>query len=249
MTSLILYGLIGSLFSLIGGLILLWRADLAKKATNVLLAFGAGTFIGIALLDILPEAVEMADEPHDIFLAAAAGFAAFFAFERYFMKHMKLGAAAHAHSEHVESLPWMLVAGDTGHNFLDGVVIALAYIANPALGLPTAIAVAMHEVPQEIADFAILLDRGWSKAKVITVNVFSALSAFIGIGVAYIALPFLESSLPILLGSVGGIFIYIAASQLVPEIHHRAGHAHANRIFIAFAAGIILIWYLISLTR
>lgn len=249
MTLLILYGLIGSLFSLAGGLLLLWRAEFAKKITNILLAFGAGTFIGIALLDILPEAVEMADEPHDIFVAAAAGFTAYFALERYFMKHMKLGAADHAHSEHVESLPWMLVAGDTGHNFLDGVVIALAYIANPALGLSTAVAIAMHEVPQEIADFAILLDRGWSKTKVITVNILSALSAFIGIGVAYLALPFFESSLPILLGLVAGIFIYIAASQLVPEIHHRAGHLHANRIFLAFVIGIILIWYLISLAH
>ena len=89
MSQVILYGLIGSLISLLGGLLLLWRADVAKKITNILLAFGAGTFIGIALLDILPEAVEMVDEPDNIFLAAAIGFAAFFAFERYFMKHMK----------------------------------------------------------------------------------------------------------------------------------------------------------------
>ena len=249
MSQIILYGLVGSLISLLGGILLLWRADFAKKITNILLAFGAGTFIGIALLDILPEAVEMTPEPDNIFLAAAIGFAAFFAFERYFMKHMKLGASKHNHSEHVESLPWMLVAGDTGHNFLDGVVIALAYIANPLLGLPTAIAIALHEIPQEIADFAILLDRGWSRVKVIAVNILSALATFVGIAVAYLALPFLESSLPILLGLIAGVFIYIAASQLVPEIHHRAGHEHANRILLAFVIGIILIWYLISLTH
>src|SRR3989344_1937311 len=249
MSQVILYGLIGSLISLLGGLLLLWRGGGGKKKKKNFFSLFARAAFWIALLDILPEAVEMVDEPDNIFLAAAIGFAAFFAFERYFMKHMKLGTAKHDHGEHVESLPWMLVAGDTGHNFLDGVVIALAYIANPALGLPTAIAIALHEIPQEIADFAILLDRGWSKTKVIAVNILSALAAFVGIAVAYIALPFLETSLPILLGLVAGVFIYIAASQLVPEIHHRAGHEHANRILLAFVIGIILIWYLVSLSH
>lgn len=249
MALLLLYGLIGSLISLAGGLFLLWKSDFAKRTTNILLAFGAGTFIGISFLDLLPEAVEMVEEPHDIFLAAIVGFAAFFAFERFFMKYSHKLRGAHPHHEHSESLPWMVVAADTGHNFLDGVVIALAFIADPALGLTTAIAIAAHEIPQEISDFAILLDQGWSKAKVIAVNIFSALAAFLGIGVAYIALPFFEISLPPLLGVVAGIFMYISASQLIPEIHHRAGHLHANRILLAFLTGVIVIWYVITLTH
>jgi zinc and cadmium transporter len=244
MSPLILYGLIGSVFSLAGGLLLLWQAEFAKRITNFLFAFGAGAFIAISFLDILPEAVEMVDEPHPIFIAALIGFTAFFALERLMMKHMHRGTA-HSHSEHGEALPWMTVIADTTHNFLDGVVIAIAFIAEPALGLTTALAIAAHEVPQEIAEFAILLDQGWSKTKIIIANLLSALSAFLGIGVAYIALPFFETQLPLLLGVVSGIFMYIAASQLIPEIHHRAGHAQAYRILAAFVTGILIIGYLI----
>jgi zinc and cadmium transporter len=248
MSPLILYVLIGSIFSLAGGLLLLWQAEFAKRITNLLFAFGAGAFIGISFLELLPEAVEMVDEPHVVFIAALIGFGLFFALERLTMKHMR-HSSGHTHSTHSESLPWMTVIADTTHNFLDGVVIAIAYIANPALGLPTALAIAAHEVPQEIGEFAILLDQGWSKRKIVAVNIISALSAFLGIGIAYLALPFFESHLPVLIGGVSGIFMYIAASQLIPEIHHRAGHVHAYRILAAFLAGILVIGYVISLAH
>lgn len=248
MSSLIFYGLIGSVFSLAGGLLLLWQETFAKRIINYLFAFGAGAFIAISFLDLLPEAVEMVDEPHPIFMAALAGFAAFFALERLMMKHMHR-TGAHTHSEHGEALPWMTIAGDTAHNFLDGVVIAIAYVAEPALGLTTALAIAAHEVPQEIGEFAILMDQGWSKAKIIGANVLSALSALVGIGVALLALPFFEAQLPMLLGIVSGIFMYIAASQLIPEIHHRAGHAQAYRILAAFMVGVLTIGYLIALAH
>ncbi|OGG41067.1 hypothetical protein A2118_00710 [Candidatus Kaiserbacteria bacterium GWA2_50_9] len=249
MSQLILYGLIGSLFSLAGGLLLLWRADFAKRIANILFAFGAGTFMGISFLDLLPEAVEMVSEPDDIFLAAILGFGAYFALERLWMKHVPKGQAVHAHHAHSESLPWMTVAGDSMHNFLDGVVIVLAYLANPALGLTTAVAIAAHEVPQEIGEFAILLDQGWSKSKIIAANLFSALTAFVGIGVGYVAFPFFQSTIPVLLGGVAGIFLYIAASQLIPEIHHRAGHEHAYKLLAAFFVGISIIWYVITLSH
>ncbi len=245
MSSLILYGLIGSVFSLAGGLLLLWQETFAKRIINYLFAFGAGAFIAISFLDLLPEAIEMAGEPHPIFVAALAGFAGFFALERLMMKHMHR-ADAHAHSEHGEALPWMTIIADTSHNFLDGVVIAIAYVAEPALGLTTALAIAAHEVPQEIGEFAILLDQGWSRTKIIAANLLSALSALLGIGIAYLALPFFESQLPLLLGIVSGIFVYIAASQLIPEIHHRAGHTQAYRILAAFAAGIVVIGSLVA---
>lgn len=248
MLQLILYVLIGSVISLVGGLILLWHAAFARRITNVLFAFAAGTFIGISFLDLLPEAVEMVSEPHTVFLAAVMGFGGFFAFERLFMKYTGRGAA-HAHAEHSESLPWMAVVGDSMHNFLDGVVITLAFIANPAFGLTAALAIAAHEIPQEIGEFAILLDQGWSKAKIIAANIISALAAFLGMGIAFLAIPFFEISLPIFLGGVAGIFLYIGASQLIPEIHHRAGHKQAYRVLAAFALGMIVIWYVISVTH
>ncbi len=244
MTTLILYGLVGSAFSLAGGLLLLWQADFAKKITTFLFAFGAGAFIGISFLDLLPEAVEMVEEPHAVFLAALSGFAFFFGLERISMRYLHQGE--HTHSEHSESLPWMTVAGDSIHNFLDGVVIALAYVADPLLALPTAIAIAAHEIPQEIGEFAILLDQGWSKTKIIAVNLFSSFAAFVGIAVGYLALPFFETYLPLLIAGVSGIFLYIAASQLIPEIHHRSGHNEAYRVVLSFILGLVVIGYLIS---
>jgi zinc and cadmium transporter len=181
----------------------------------------------------------MVEEPHPILMSALAGFAIFFALERLLMKHIHFDT--HEHKEHGESLPIMTVIADSSHNLLDGIVIALAYIANPLLGLPTALAIAAHEVPQEISEFAILLDQGWSKTKIILVNLLSASSAFVGMGVAYLALPLIEPILPHLLAGVAGIFIYLSASQIIPEIHHRAGHSQAYRIIGCFLAGILLI--------
>lgn len=248
MAALLLYVLIGSIVSLAGGLLLLWRAEFARKITVYLFAFGAGAFIGISFLDLLPEAIEMTGEPHPILLAALAGFTAYFALERTLMKHLHRGLK-HEHHEHSEALPWMTVIADTAHNFLDGIVIALAYAANPILGLPTALAIAAHEVPQEIGEFSILLDQGWSKAKIIAANAVSAFAAFLGVGLAYFALPFWDASLPYLLGAVSGIFFYIASSQLIPEIHHRAGHREAYRILVAFIAGVVVIGYVVALAH
>src|SRR3989344_5910866 len=149
MLQLILYSLVGGAFSLVGGLLLLTRVDLAKKVITPLLAFAAGAFLGVTFLDILPEAVEQAVEPHSVFIALLIGFVSFFILERLLM-FFHAGESDHEHSEHTEFLPFMLILGDCIHNFLDGILIGLAYIANPVLGLTTALGVAAHEIPQEI---------------------------------------------------------------------------------------------------
>src|SRR3989344_1947007 len=144
MIQLIFYSLIGGVFSLVGGLILLTRLDIAKKIITPLLAFSAGAFLGVTFLDILPEAIEQVAEPHNIFIALLIGFVSFFILERLLMFfHVK--ETDHKHSDHTEFLPFLLILGDCIHNLLDGVIIALAYIANPILGLTTALGVAAHE--------------------------------------------------------------------------------------------------------
>ena len=252
MLHLLLYGLIAGLFSLIGGLIVIWRAETAKKIIIPLITFAAGAFMAVSFLDILPEAVESGKEPHYIFLATLAGFFLFFALERTLMrfthKHI-IDSEGVVHSEHSASLPVLVMIGDSAHNFLDGIVIALAYVANPALGLTTALAIAAHEIPQEIGDFSIMLDSGWSKIKTISVNVLSSLLCVIGIFIGYYSGTFLESSLPYLLGAVAGTFIYIAASDLIPEIQDRAKHKHMFSILSAFLAGLLIVGYLVQLTH
>jgi len=244
---LIFYSLIGGLFSLLGGIILLWQADLAKKIITPLLAFAAGAFLAAAFIDILPEAIEAVAEPHSILIFTLGGFVAFFALERLLMLFSR--HHEHGHSDHTESLPVLLIIGDSIHNFLDGIVIALAYIANPILGLATTIGVAAHEVPQEIGDASVLLNQGWSKKRIILVNIFQSLLTIPGVLIGYFGGRLLESSLPYLLAITGGIFIYIAASDLIPEIHHRTGHKKFAVVVFPLLASIVIIWVLITVTH
>lgn len=248
MIQLIFYSLIGGVFSLLGGLILLAKVEWAKKIIISLLAFAAGAFLAAAFLDILPEALEMGVEPHNVMIAVLSGFLIFFLLERLLMIAHKKNEG-HVHSEHTESLPFLIVLGDAVHNFLDGIVIAIAYVANPVLGFTTALGVAAHEIPQEIGDFSVLLDQGWSKKKIIIVNILQSLLTIPGVLIGYYLGFGLEEYLPYLLGGAAGIFLYIAASDLIPEIHHRTGHKHFYKVVIPLICSILLIGYLIYLTH
>jgi zinc and cadmium transporter len=243
---LILYGIIGSLLGVGGGaLVLVWRQQVKKLMTS-LLAFAAAAFLGVSFLDLLPEAVEAVEEPHFIFISFLVGLTLFFILERALMKYLRTHEHSHGEheDEHTESLPALVLVGDALHNFIDGIAIAIAYVANPALGLTTALAIAAHEIPQEIGDFSILLDRGWSNKKVILANLYCGLTTFLGIGIGYYAVSSVEEYLPYFLAGVAGIFTYIGLSDLVPEIHHRAGHRNLYRVIIPFVLGLVLVGYL-----
>ncbi|HYD91685.1 MAG TPA: ZIP family metal transporter, partial [Flavobacterium sp.] len=194
-------------------------------------------------------AVEMVEEPHYVFIAALVGFYLFFTLERVLMRYFPKHEEGGNHAEHTESLPLLVVIGDTLHNFFDGIAIAFAFSVEPALGLTTALAVAAHEIPQEIGDFAILLDQGWSKMKILVVNIVSSLATLVGVAAGYFATTFFEGWLAYLLAGTAGIFIYISASDLIPEIHHRAGHKHAYRVLFILLLSLVLVGYLIFATH
>ncbi len=249
--TLVFYGLLGGLLSLVGGaLLLVWPKAVINKIITPLIAFAAGAFLAVSFLDLIPESVEMVDEPHTVFIAVLVGFLFFFTLERFLMKYFhKDHDHTSVHQDHTESLAPLVILGDSFHNFLDGVLIALAYVADPAIGLTTTLAVAAHEIPQEIGDFSILLDQGWKKWKIIAVNAGTSLLTLLGIALGYFAGTRLETMLPYLLAGVGGIFIYISASDLIPEIHHRAGHKHIYRLVLPFLLALITIGYITSLTH
>ena len=252
MSTLILYGLAAGFFSLIGGFILIWKSDIALKIMTSLLSFAAGAFMAVSFIDILPEAIEAVEEPRYVFYAALAGFISFFTLERFLMRYLRRHDEADTgkyHSDHTESLPILVVLGDSLHNLLDGVIIALTFLADPSLGLITTLAIAAHEIPQEIGDFTILLNQGWSKSRIVVVNIFSSLMSVAGVVIGYYAGLSFEEFLPYLLAGVAGVFIYIAASDLVPEVHHRAGHSHVYRILLPFLLSVVIIGYLISITH
>lgn len=249
MNTLLLYSLISGIFSLAGGLLVLINTSLSKKLMTPLIAFGAGAFLAASFLDMLPEAIEQVEEVHPIFYSLLIGFIAFFILERILMRIHKHTEHAHHHSDHTESLPWLIIVGDSLHNFLDGIVIAIAYVANPVLGLPTALAIAAHEIPQEIGDFSILLSLKWKKTKIIVVNVIQSLLTIPGVLVGYYMSQAIEQYIPYLLAFTAGIFIYIAASNIIPELHHRAGHKQILSVVIPLILSIIFIAQLTTLVH
>ena len=243
-TQLLLYRLLGGLFSLTGGLVLLVRPQLTHKLMLPLISFGAGAFLAAAFLDILPEALELSP-PQPVLLATLTGFTAFFVLERFVMTYLKKVSPTHTHSDHTEPLGFLLVLGDSLHNFMDGILIALAYLANPALALPTALAVAAHEIPQEIGDFSILLHLNWPKSKVLITNVLQSLATIPGALLGLFLGQLLTPHLPLFLGSTAGIFLYLSASDLIPELHHHSTHKYFFRVIIPFIASIFLVSQLI----
>lgn len=249
MIELIFYSLLGGLFSLLGGLFLLWKPALTNKFIIPLVSFGAGAFLSAALLDILPEALESVSEPHPILIATLVGFIGFFVLERFIMKYVTPHEHEGKHSDHTESLPYLLIAGDSFHNFLDGIVIGLAYVANPALGLPTALAIAAHEVPQEIGDFAVFVKLGWKPKRILGINIAQSLLTIPGVIIGFTIGGSIEGYLPMLLGVAAGIFIYIGASDLIPEIHHRSGHDQFFPVVAPMILGATLLYYFTTLTH
>ena len=245
---IILFTLIGSVFSLIGGIFLLFNEKKTLKYSHLLAAFAAGTLLGTVFFDLLPEALNTSEELGlgiDIFLWTLAGILGFFLLERFihWFHH-------HQHEyldEKVKPTIALIIAGDSVHNFIDGVVIAATFLVSIPLGIVTTLAVAAHEIPQEIGDFGILLHKGMKRKKIILVNIFSALTAILGALLAFWLGERIEASLPILLSITAGFFIYIAASDLIPEIHHenRKGFAVIETALMFLGVGTV--WVFITL--
>jgi zinc and cadmium transporter len=247
--SLLLYSLAGGLFSLFGGLLLLWKPGVTHKIIHILISFGAGAFLAAAFLDIFPEALEISANYHGVLLSALVGFVIFFVLERLFMSIHSLGHHDHDHSSHTESLSYLVILGDGLHNFLDGILIALAYLANPVLVWPTTLAIAAHEIPQEIGDFSILMRLNWKRSHIIAVNIIQSLLTIPGVMLGLFAGQYLVAYLPYVLGGTAGIFIYIAASDLIPELHHLSGHKHFGKTVFPLIASIVLMYFFIYIVE
>lgn len=229
--------LIVSLVSITGIFILL-RKKLLNKVLFFMVSFAAGTFLGVAFLDLLPEAFEQGfKEIIPIFILL--GILSFFVLEKFLYWH-------HHHTEHkqkeVHVFTYLNILGDAIHNFLDGAIIAIAFMSNTALGLVTTIAVIAHEIPQEIGDFAILLYGGFSKAKALVYNFLTALTAIVGALVTYFYSSAIESSSTYIIAFVIGAFTYIASTDLIPEIQKEKDLKKSLLQFILLVLGIFAIW-------
>lgn len=217
---------LGSLISLVGGLYLLYGKRGVSKLQKVAVPFAAGALLAAAFLDLLPEALER-EEPKPILLAALFGLLFFFLLERglsWFHHHHEEDAT---HS-HTKGSVWLIVIGDTLHNFLDGLALGAAFLISPATGVIAAVAIAAHEIPQEIGDFGLMLSKGMAKKRVFLVNLVSALVTVIGAALVFgfgDELPISEATL---LALTAGFFIYISASDIIPTIHAEPHKKLAN---------------------
>lgn len=237
---------LGSIGALVGGLVLLSKKELALRASHFLAAFAAGTLLGSAFFDLLPEAAHGGEElGTDIFLWTLMGIVLFFSVER-FIHWFHHHEGHHEHEKETQSTLPLIIIGDTIHNFVDGVVIAATFLVDIPLGMITTLAVASHEIPQEIGDFGLMLHKGMSRMKIIGVNILSASVALLGALITFIFGNVLTGYIPIFLALTAGFFIYIATSDIIPEIHYEKNRKSALIKSILLILGVFVIWISVS---
>ncbi len=245
------------IFSLLGGLLsvmvaasfLLLPAHLRKTLVPHLVSFAIGSLLGAAFLGLLPHALAgpEVEDFHNIFLAVLLGLLSFFLLEKLVLwRHCHSDhCEAHApHDEHKanEATGWMILVGDGMHNLVDGVLIAAAFMTDIHLGIVTALAIAAHEIPQEVGDFVVLLHSGFSRRKALLFNVLSSLATIVGALLAYWSLGDMQHLLPYVLAVAASSFIYIAVADLIPGLHKRAEASATVQQIILIAAGVSLIY-------
>lgn len=238
MAMALFFSLLGSAGALAGSaLLLLFPETLRQKLLPALLSYATGTLLGAAFLGMLPQALEKAPQLA-ISATLLAGLVAFFLLE-------KLVIWRHCHDENCEEHSHrggsLILAGDAFHNFVDGVVIAAAFLTSPALGVTTALAVIAHEIPQELGDFAILLHSGMSKKHALAYNLLSSLATLPGALAGWFWLAEMRQAIPYVLSISAASFIYIAVADLVPGLHRHTGAGAAAGQTLLILAGIATI--------
>jgi zinc and cadmium transporter len=232
------------LASIAGGLLSVLAAAFAlvlrPSWVPMLVSFAIGTLLGAAFLEVIPHAFEQG-EAHQAATAILGGILGFFLLEKLLLwrhSHDHGGGAEPLHHHEHSRAGALIVVGDTVHNFVDGLLIAAAFLQNPALGLVTAIAIVAHEIPQEVGDFLVLLHSGYSRARAMALNVLSSLGSVAGGVLGYFTLQGFESWEPILLGVVAASMVYVAVADLIPGLHKRPELRATAQQALLIAAGV-----------
>jgi len=236
--------LIVSLISLVGVFTLSLKYEKLKKVLIYLVSFAAGALLAGAFLHLLPELIEKHGFSLNISALILGGMVLFFVLEKiisWHHYHMPMGKG------HEHPVSFMILIGDGLHNFLDGLIIGASYIISIPAGIATTFAVALHEIPQEIGDFGVLLHGGFTKFKALAFNFLSALTAFVGVIVALILTDYIENIEFFILPIAIGGFIYIAGSDLIPELNRHPKLKSSIFQLLAFVAGILIMASLLLL--
>lgn len=229
LASIIAANLAGGLLSVLAAALVAFAV--LERWVPRLVSFAVGALLGVALLQLLPEAIESQADAHAVFATLLIGLLVFFMLEKLALWRHSHGPGEHAHGQHshhahgsadaARPVAALIVLGDSLHNFVDGVLIAAAFLTDPALGWTTAVAVIAHEVPQEVGDFLILLDAGYSRKRALVLNALSSLAAVAGGVLGYFSLRAAQHALPYILALAAAGFIYIAVADLIPNLHRR----------------------------
>lgn len=232
---ILIFSILGSILGLIGGIFLLWQERLTRRISIYLISFAAGALLGAAFLNLLPEVITR--EKGSILVFTLGGILIMFLVEKYLLWY-------HCHNREcpVHSFTYMILIGDGIHNFIDGIIIGASFLIGIPLGIITTLAIAFHEIPQEIGDFGVLVHGGWEKRRVLLYNFLTALIAPLAAVLAYFSAPFLNKALVSLIAFAAGNFIYIAGSDLIPEIHKEYKLDKAILQTICLGLGILIIW-------
>jgi len=240
--------LLVSLLSLGGIFALSLKERTLHSILLVLVAFSAGSILGAAYLDLLPEAVELVEEA-SVFIYITLGFVLFFFVERFVYWYHGHGHEADISDQMAEKaatkgLAYLNLVGDGIHNFIDGIVIAASYLVGFPVGLATTIAVIFHELPQELGDYGILVYAGFRRNRALLLNFAVALAVVLGGAFAVFSIETVEAMTGLLIAFSAGGFIYLAASELVPELHKERDFKRSVAQFAFFVLGIFLMWSL-----
>lgn len=217
----------GVLSALIAGLFLLLSPERRDRLMPHSVSFATGTLLATALLALIPHAMAGAGpfRVHGVGVALLCGIALFFVLEKFLLWrhcHTEAVETAHTHEHHRrEASGWLTMVGDGLHNFIDGVLIAAAFLTDFHLGVVTTFAIMAHEIPQEVGNFAVLLHGGFSRAKALAWNLISGLTAVLGGLVGWLALREAMALLPYALAVAAASLLYVAVADLIPGLHKR----------------------------
>jgi zinc and cadmium transporter len=253
---IILASLLGGILSVVAAA--LFALNARAQYLGGLVSYAIGALLGAVFLDILPEAIHLSPNFASVSATVLLGILLFFTLEKVLIwrhchhdhceAHEPHESHDHAGHDHGRS-GTMVIVGDTFHNFIDGIIIAAAFLADVHLGVVTALAIIAHEIPQEVGDFAVLLNSGYSKLRAFQLNLISSFATLVGGVLGYFALQDMQSLVPYLLALAAASMIYVAVADLIPGLHKRTALRDTVQqvVLILFGVGTVgLVSYLVS---
>ncbi|MGW8390655.1 ZIP family metal transporter [Pseudoduganella sp. HUAS MS19] len=223
---------------------------LLSKVVEKMVSLSVGIMLSTSLLHALPEAFESGTDPRHLFGALLAGLLAFFLLEKLAIlrhSHHHEHDGHHHHHGHDKAeagrAGWMILLGDGMHNFTDGILIAAAFLANPQLGIVTGVAIIAHEIPQEIGDFIVLLNAGFTRTRAYVYNLLCSLLSVAGGVLGYYTLDKASNLIPYVLVFASSGFIYIAVSDLMPQMQRRATMRETIPQVFLIALGVVIVLF------